>query len=118
MEFADFCADHDILLGESLRRAEAEYNRRPNHLHALETFAWTLHKNGRSAEALPFIERAMRLETQDAMVEYRAGRIYLAAGQTEKATAYLRQALMHNLHIESTLAAAEARILIKSLGPA
>lgn len=109
MEYADFLADYDMKLNEALRLAEEEYNRRPGHLHALETYAWTLHKNGRSAEGIPYIEQAMRLNTGDAMVHYRAAIIYKAAGQPDHAADHFREALDANLHIESPSTAQEAR---------
>lgn len=115
MEYADFLADYDLKLVEALHLAEAEYNRRPGHLHALETYAWTLHKNKRSEEAIPYIENAMRLNTGDAMVHYRAGIIYQGAGQPNKAAQQLQQALDAHLHIESPSTAQEARIMLNTL---
>lgn len=101
MEYADFMADMGWELDKALEMASQEYQRRPNHLHALETYAWTLHKNGRSKEAIPVIEKAMRLDTGDAMVFFRAGTIYMAAGQQEQAKQYFRAAMDANLQIES-----------------
>ena len=115
MEYADFLADYDMKLDEALRLAEQEYHRRPNHLHALETYAWALHKHNRSEEAIPYIEQAMRLNTGDAMVHYRAGVIYQGAGQPEKAAEQFQQALNANLHIESPSTAQEARAMLSSL---
>ena len=60
MEYADFLADVDQNIPEALELARIEYERRPMHLHALETYAWALHKSGRSKEARPYIEQAMR----------------------------------------------------------
>ena len=115
MEYADFLADYDMKLDEALSLAEQEYNRRPGHLHALETYAWTLHKNGRSQEGIPYIEKAMRLNTGDAMVHYRAGVIYQGAGQPDEAAKQFQQALDANLHIESTSTAQEARTTLNTL---
>jgi Flp pilus assembly protein TadD len=112
MEYADFLADRGMRLDEALQLAEAEIARRPGHLHALETYAWALHKNGRSAEAVAPIERAMRLNTGDAMVHFRAGHIYRSAGMAEKSAEQFRLALENHLHIESGKAAEEARAMI------
>lgn len=109
MEYADFLADIDRDLDAALELAEAEYNRRPHHLHALETYAWALHKTGRSEEAIPYIEQAMRLETGDAMVHFRAGHIYQAANHPLEARFNFEQALAGHLHIESLSAAQEAK---------
>ena len=109
MEYADFLADVDQDLKKALRLAEKEYQRRPGHLHALETYAWTLHKRGRSEEAIPYVEKAMRLGTGDAMVYYRAAEIYSALPDYESALEYLQKALDANLHIESPLSALQAQ---------
>lgn len=109
MEYADFLADGGRQLEKALELAQMEYERRPGHLHALETYAWALHKNGRSAEAIPYIEQAMRLNTGDAMVYFRAGEIYSGAGFETKAAHYFDAALDANLHIESLSSAEMAK---------
>ena len=117
MEYADFLADLDLDLEEALELAKMEYKRRPNHLHALETYAWTLHKNGRSVEAIPHIEQAMRLETGDAMVHFRAGHIYAGAERSDMADFHFESALNNNLHVESPSAAKEAMELLDFQAP-
>ncbi len=112
MEYADFLADRGERLEEALELVEAEIERRPGHLHANETHAWVLHNLGRSAEAVAPIERAMRLNTGDAMVHFRAGHIYRAIGDTESSERHFRKALEGNLYIESLTAAEEARGII------
>ncbi len=116
MEEADFLADRDEDLGRALRMAAEQVRRRPGHLHANETYAWTLHKTGRSADAVPFIERAMRLNTGDAMVHYRAGHIYRAADRPADAAEQFRLALAGHLGVESPSAATEARTTLAALG--
>ena len=116
MEEADFLADADQDLARALRMAAAQVRRRPGHLHANETYAWALYKNGRPADAVPFIRRAMRLNTGDAMVHYRAGRIYEATGQRAEAAAQYRLALAGNVGVESPAAAADARQRLGGLG--
>ena len=115
MEYADFLADIEHELPRALTLAQLEYERRPSHLHALETYAWTLHKTGQSARAMAYIDQAMRLSSNDAMVSYRAARIYQAANQPELARFYLMQALDANLHIESPSTAREAQELFATL---
>lgn len=116
MEYADFLADIEKDLDHALQLARLEQERRPNHMHALETYAWALHKNGRSAEAIPYIERTMRLGTGDAMVHFRAAHIYQAAGDREMADLYFESALDAHLHIESPSAAAAARRVLAGQG--
>lgn len=116
MEEADFLLDQGRDLERSLTLAREQQARRPGHLHANETLAWALMKNGQAPEAVPFIERAMRLDTGDAMVHYRAARIYEAAGDAAKAAEHLRIALDGNVGIESPTTAREAETLLASLG--
>ena len=112
MEEADFLLDQGRDLERSLTMAKAQQERRPGHLHANETYAWALMHNGRAGEAVPYIERAMRLDTGDAMVHFRAARIYQAAGEPAKAAEHFRTALAGNLGVESPSAAKEARQLL------
>ena len=93
MEEADFLLDRGDRLPQALEMARAQQARRPGHLHANETLAWALYKTGQPAQAVPYIERAMRLGTGDAMVHYRAARIYQAAGQRAEAARHLGLAL-------------------------
>ena len=118
MEEADFLLDQGDELGRALDMATAQQARRPGHLHANETLAWALHKNGRSRQAVPYIERAMRLGTGDAMVHYRAARIYQGAGDRAQAARHLRLSLEGNLDVESPSTAAEARQLLATVGSA
>lgn len=115
MEEADFLADQGEDLDRVLRLAREQQARRPGHLHANETYAWALYHTGSADEAVPYIERAMRLDTGDAMVHYRAARIYEAAGQPGEAARHLRIALDGNLNVESPSTAAEAQTLLTSL---
>jgi len=80
-EYAQFCADHDIHLDEAVNRARRELGRRPDNIDALQTYAWTLYKTGHGAEAIPYIERARRLDSTNAALNYYAGMIYHADGQ-------------------------------------
>ena len=114
MEEADFLLDRGERLDYSLRKAREQQARRPGHLHANETLAWALYKTGDAAAGVPYIERAMRLGTGDAMVHYRAARIYQAAGQQAEAVRHLRLALGGNIGVESPSAADEARQLLAS----
>lgn len=115
MEYADFLADQDTSLEKALRLARKSYERRPDHLHTLETYAWALYKNGRAEEAISPIQRAMRLGTGDAMVHYRAGMIYHAAGQPDAAYTQFHQAMQNHLYVESRAAAENARAMLTDL---
>ncbi|MBI5472734.1 MAG: tetratricopeptide repeat protein [Ignavibacteriae bacterium] len=90
-EFAMFCADHGIELGQALVSARREYERRPKNIDALDAYAWTLFKNGRAAEAKPLIEEAMRLGTHNVGMKYHAAMIYRALGESAKAATLLQE---------------------------
>lgn len=98
-EFAMFCARHDLNLAAALKRAEAEYQVRPNNIDVQETYAWLLYKNDRAAEAVPIIAAALRLQTQRAMLSFHAGMIYFAANHLDQAQTYLQQALAQYLSV-------------------
>lgn len=95
-EFAAFCADHSIHLNEALQRAENEFRRRPKNIEVLDTYAWALFKNGRPIEALPLIERALRLGTRNAIMKLHAAQIYAATGSAGKAREMLQRSLEIN----------------------
>jgi tetratricopeptide (TPR) repeat protein len=97
-EFAMFCANHDMNLAAALKRAKSEYEARPNNIDVLDTYAWTLYKNGQAKDAIPLIERAMRLQTRRAALDYHAGMIYFAANQIDKAKLHLQRAFEENLY--------------------
>jgi tetratricopeptide (TPR) repeat protein len=95
-EFAAFCSDQGIRLEEALERAKKEYDRRPENIEALDTYAWALHKNGLTKEAVPYMERALRLNSQNPTLHYHAGMIYYTTGLMEQARKHLRHMLQTN----------------------
>jgi tetratricopeptide (TPR) repeat protein len=99
-EYAMFCANHEINLPEALARAKKEFDLRPDNIDVLDTYAWTLLRNGRGAEAVPLIERAMRLHTRNSMMHYHAGMIYAAAGMQDRARLYFDQARTENRYVD------------------
>lgn len=121
-ELGAFYADHDIKLAEALdlARKELEYRR---DIYAYDLLAWTLHKNGKSQEALPAMTEALKLGTKDARLFFHAGMIYHGIGETDKATTYLRRALATNpsFHIfhaevaERTLQELEGQLTLREI---
>ena len=77
---------------EALRIARLELSRRKD-VRTRAAYAWALHANGRSVEALRELDDALELGVQDAELEYRRGEIALACGQEERATEHLRKSL-------------------------
>lgn len=106
LEYAGFCANHDIYLDQALTRIETEYRRRPNNLDVLETYAWVLYKNARAQEAVPIIKKALQINKRDALLNYRAGMIASKLGEHKQAKDYLETALS----INPSLTVAEIKI--------
>ena len=100
-EYAMFCVNHGMNLEDALQRAKKEYGARPNNIDVLETYAWTLYKNGKAVDAVPLIEKAMRLNTKNFMLAYHAGKIYAAAGMQDKAQTYFNRAKNENRFVET-----------------
>lgn len=98
-EMAVFLLDQNIRLDEALTRAKKEYARRPKNIDALDTYAWALYKNKKYDEAVPMIEQAMRLKTDNAQLYFHAGMIYSSAGNTTKAVELLKRALQRNPYL-------------------
>jgi tetratricopeptide (TPR) repeat protein len=95
-EYAMICANHGFNLKEALDRASKEFTLRPDNIDVLDTYAWTLYKNGRGAEGVPLIEKAMRLHTKSSTLHYHAGAIFAAAGMKDSADVYYAQARNEN----------------------
>ncbi|ALG11459.1 tetratricopeptide repeat protein [Kibdelosporangium phytohabitans] len=93
-------ADHGDK-AEALRRAESEWGRRQNVLVA-DALAWALHVNGRDAEALPYMTKAMALGWDNALFAYHRGMIHLSLGQRAEAEQYLAKALSTNPNFSIT----------------
>jgi tetratricopeptide (TPR) repeat protein len=89
-EYAMFCCNHGINLEESLKRARRDYERRPANIDALDAYAWALHMNGKSAEAVPYMEKALRLGSRNRALSTRAGLIYHGAGDNRRAMELLQ----------------------------
>lgn len=104
-EYAQYCANHNRDLAGALTRAKREYERRPNNIDAADTYAWTLYKNGRAAEARTYADQAVRMNPANPMLHYRAGLVYTAAGDRAKGAAQLHQAIAQNPHLPPTVLA-------------
>jgi tetratricopeptide (TPR) repeat protein len=76
-----------------------------------DALAWALHRAGRDAEALPYVERAAELGTRDAAVDYHRGMILAALGRTDDAIAALDEALRANPYFSPLHAATAQRTL-------
>lgn len=96
LTLAMFYLDHDRKLPEALQLAEAEVKEGHQSVQAYATRAWAYYKLNRYADAKKDIEQAMRLHTQDALLLYRAGKIYQAAGDAVQMRQCLSKAIALN----------------------
>jgi tetratricopeptide (TPR) repeat protein len=94
VELALFDADHGRPQ-EALRSARAAWAERRS-VHAADTLAWALHRNGRSREAAPYARRALALGTQNALFHFHAAMIELRLGHEDRARALLSAAVRTN----------------------
>ena len=92
---ANFYANREWHLEEALLLALAELDLRQD-VHSFETAAWALYKNGDYPRAMTMIEQALRMGTRDAELLYRAGRIALASGESERGRSWLDDAASIN----------------------
>lgn len=87
-----FSVNHDRNVAESLRLAEQELAVRKD-VYGYDAQAWALLANGRAAEADAAMQLALALGTRDAMLDYHAGMIAAALGDTARARTSLAAAL-------------------------
>jgi tetratricopeptide (TPR) repeat protein len=83
-ELARYYADYANKPKDALRIAKLEFDRRKD-IHTLSAYAWALHKNGRSKEAMSVIEQATAIGSRDARIRFHAGMIAQANKHTAKA---------------------------------
>jgi tetratricopeptide (TPR) repeat protein len=95
--------DHDRDLTKALRLAESEIKEHKS-VQAYTTLAWAYYKHKRYTDAEKAIKQAMRLNTQDPLLLYRAGKIYQAMGQASLAKRYLFAAVSLNPSFHSLFA--------------
>ena len=115
-ELATFYADHDRKPVEALALARKELEVRRD-VYTADALAWVLLKNGAAGEAQAAMEEALRMGTQDAMMEYHAGMIAAARGDAGKEKMHLERALAINRHFH-VLFAPRAESLLAGLGGA
>jgi tetratricopeptide (TPR) repeat protein len=91
-QLALFWLNHDLHPVEALTLAENELKSRKD-IYGWDTYAWALLANGRAAEADVAETTALALGTHDALLDYHAGVIAAAVGDTTRARTSLEAAL-------------------------
>ncbi|MCD6124948.1 hypothetical protein J7J62_07235 [bacterium] len=82
-----------FVAGKSLEEFERVYEDSMNNPAYLYRYAWTAYLAGRIDVAKEKIERAVQLHPNDPFLRYAAGKIYLRAGEKEKAIANFEKAI-------------------------
>lgn len=90
-----FLLDHERRVPDVLAQVRQEIGTRQD-IYGWDLLAWALHRSGRDREALPAMAKAMRLQTNDAMLFYHRGMIELALGHRVAARHDLDRALELN----------------------
>lgn len=109
-DVAHYLLDRGRQVERILAQSERALAQRPD-IQGHQLHAWALYRSGRADEALQAIGRALRLGTRDARLLYQAGVIHLAAGESARGRAYLRDALRVNARFDTSLAAHARRLL-------
>ena len=107
-----FLADHDP--AEALRLAQLDLAARQD-VQSHGWYAWALFRNGRIGDAAAAIQPALAFGTEDAVLQYHAGEIMAAVGDTTAARRLLTSSLDLNptFDVEDAVRAAE---LVEELG--
>jgi tetratricopeptide (TPR) repeat protein len=92
---------------------------RPRAPDVLDTYGWALHFAGRSAEGLPYVERARAANPRLYYIHYHLGEMYAALGRLDEACrSYERQREVAPRARESALAARSASLRCGAARPA
>jgi hypothetical protein len=91
-QLALFSINHDHDAAQALTLAQNELALRKD-VYGYDTVAWALLANGRAAEADTAMRQALAFGTQDPLLEYHAGMIAAALGETSQARQLLSEAL-------------------------
>ena len=107
-----YYADHGRP-NDAVAMARELYQARPG-IYSADALAWALHQSGEPAEAAVYAKQALRFDTPDAALHFRAGVIFKAAGEAARAETAAARALELNPAF-SPLHAAEAQSLLAEL---
>jgi tetratricopeptide (TPR) repeat protein len=110
---AVFYADHAMRAQAAVTSAARDLARRDD-IYAEDALGWALAAAGKWQQARPHAERAVRLETEDARLQFHAGWIALHCGDRVEARARLRRALRANSQFHPTQAD-QARLILKAI---
>lgn len=87
----------------ALRHALIEYNRRPDNIDVNETLAWVYYKLGQYSDANKYINVAMKTDSQNPNLLYRAGLIKMKSGFKNYGISLMQKALNQNPYLSPEL---------------
>ena len=99
LEFGLFRVEHATTatdIAAALLIAERAYAARPDNVFVNDLLAWALVRSGDAAAARPYVDRALRLGTQNARMHYHAAVVYEATGELDRARFELTYAFERN----------------------
>jgi len=107
-----FVLDHGTAADARRVLAKARAERRERHdVYGDDLLAWSLYRLGRRAEAREMIADALARGTEDAQLDYHAGMIARAVGDTTAAITHLERALALNARFSPSQSPIAARVL-------
>ena len=112
-ELSLFYSHRNLKPERALELAKTDLSFRQD-LHAHDTLAWALSRNGLFTEAAEAIDKALQPGSKEARLHFHAGMIRQQLGHTDKARAHLEQALATNPWF-GVLEADEARLALSKL---
>jgi tetratricopeptide (TPR) repeat protein len=87
-------------LDKALEHATREWNRRPENIQVNECLAWVYYKRDFVAAAVKHMEVAMKTNSQNPTLLWRAGEIFIKNNETEKGNQLKKKALQINPYVE------------------
>lgn len=111
---ANYYAQRQTHPNEALKAAQSDYRKRGDEIYADDTMGWVLARMSRWNHARAFAERAARMGTQDAEIQYHAAIVALHTGHTAEAKRRLMDALHENPRFDP-LEADDARTRLEHL---
>lgn len=91
---------------KALEHAQADYAMRPDNIDANDLMAWVLFKKGAYKQAVAYTDKVFRTKEKNAALTYKAGLVYAAAGDQNKAEQCRREAAAISAYIDPRITAA------------
>jgi predicted Zn-dependent protease len=88
-------------IDNALIHATREWNRRPENIDVNECLAWVYFQKNDAPNAAKFIEKALKTNSQNPKLLYRAGQIFVKNGDTARGNTMINKALSINKFVAS-----------------